>query len=291
MPVKDLNKIQKIELLVSFLDEDNAEILKNVEHELLLLNEDENVILRQILIDIENPIIANRLKNIVIHNNFRFWESTLLLWLKDPERKLFDLLAIISGIEYPNLDYKSLKSRFDKLLKEVWTAFSPEISALDVVKILKSAIFDVYKFKAILYESTTIKHFMINDVLANKETNNLFLNIFYLSLTRALQIPVVPLKINGNIMLGFENKSPYNISFLDNDFLFFIDNYLLEPYPEEALRKNFKIDIDTKLTYTSFTDTEIALMLLNWLSGLYEKDSKVLQSESIKEIIKLIEKM
>lgn len=289
MPAKDLNTSQKIELLISFLDEDNAEILKNIENELLLLNEDENLILKLSVNDIENPAIANRIKNIVTLNHFRLCETELLFWLKSRKRKLFDLLTIIARIEYPDLDSKALKEYFDKILKEIWTAIPPDVSALDLVKLLKSIIYKMHNFKDVPYNLTTIKHLMINDVFIKKETNNLFLNIIYLSIVRELDIPIVPLKINGLIILGFGNKPPYDISFFYNAFLFFIDNSSFEPYPEAKLRKKFKINVGDKLPFNTFTDAEIAIMLLKWLSALYEQDKKMMLSEKIKEMIRKCE--
>jgi hypothetical protein len=291
MSAKDLNTIQKIELLVSFLDEDNAEILKNIEAELFLLNEEENLILKQSVNDLENSVIANRVKNIIVLNHFRFFETELLFWLKSKNHNLFNLLTIIARIEYPELDCKSLKLYFDKMLKEIWTAIPPNISALDLIKLLKSIIYKVHDFKEIPYNLSNIKHLMINDVLIKKETNILFLNILYLSITRELGIPVVPLKINGLIILGFKNKPPYSINFLDNDFLFFIDNSSFEPYPEAKLKEKIKINSDEELTYISFTDLEIAIMLLKCLCALYEKEKNTMLSDKINGMIERIEEV
>jgi len=289
MPEKKRKAIEKINLLISFLDEENDEILMSIEKELLSLNKQENTILKQLISDIDNPDISRRIKNIVILNNFRFSETELLHWLSINDKSLFDLLTIIAKIEYPDLDCKSLRIHYDKILKEVWTSIPAEFSPLDVAKLLKSAFFNVQKFKMLPSNSIIVRHFMINDVLQTKETNKLFLNILYICIARDLGIPIVPLMIESLLILAFENKEPYNISFIDNKFLFFIDNTTLSPYPDAKLRQKFNIKEDVDLPYERFTDTEIATTLLNWLDNLYLQNKKELLSERIKSLIEKIE--
>ena len=279
---------EKISLLISFLDEDNDDIINSIEHELLSLNEQENTILRQFISEIEKPEILDRANRIVNDNHFRFSENDFMHWLGSSEKNIFDLLLIIAKIEYPDLDCKSLKSHYNKMLKEVWASIPAESSSLDIAKLLKSFFFSLHQFKIQTSSTSTVKHIMINDVLSTKEINKLFLNIFYLCMAKDLGIPITPIMIDGLMILAFENKKPYNISFIDNEFLFFIDNTTLTPYPEAKLRERFNFNEDEVLPYTAFSKVELAVTLLNWLIAFYLKEKKEDLSRKIETLIEMI---
>jgi len=288
MPEKKKKAKEKISLLISFLDEENDEILQNIEHELLSLNKQENTILKQLLGDIENPEILNKVNNIVALNNFKFSETELFHWLSSSEKNLYELLTIIAEIEYPDLNGASLKLHYDKMLRDIWASIPAESSSLDVAKLLKFYLITTQKFKLAPPDSVSVKHIMINDVLNTRETNKIFLNIFFLGIARGLGIPITPLMIDGLLIMAFENKKPYTISFIDNKYLFFIDSTTLSPYPEAKLREKFSIKEEEELPVSPFSDVEIVLTLLNYLGSFYLQNKKELISDKIKSLIELI---
>ncbi len=133
-PKKTDAAAEKIKLLISFLDEDNEEIIENIEKELLRIDPETNNLLISQLAENENYKISERLIYITKNNLLRFFEDHLFEWVNNPDRKIFDLLFIIARLEYPALNKAALDGYYDKILKKLWLKIENESSALDVTQ-------------------------------------------------------------------------------------------------------------------------------------------------------------
>jgi len=292
MTLNTTKNTEELKLLVSFLDEENNDVLGSIYNELLKIDKKSNEFLSHMSTEFDTPIIYTKLKEIIALNNFRYFEEDILEAIENDEKSLFELLCIVAKVEYPNINLQSLKYHFDSIVKDIWLGLTADMSALDVANHIKYSLFNKLNIKHIPNNKVHIKHLTINDVLVEKKTINVFLNLFYLCITEALNIPVVALKIFGILVLAFENTGQYAIGFFDATYLFFIDNSTLNPYPEMHLREKFNISDSIKIetVCANYSKSALVNMLIRWFSVVYDGNGDLNKAQKLKELSEKLKK-
>lgn len=289
-PKKTDAAAEKIKLLISFLDEDNEEIIENIEKELLRIDPETNNLLISQLVENENYKISERLIYITKNNLLRFFEDHLFEWVNNPDRKIFDLLFIIARLEYPALNKAALDGYYDKILKKLWLKIENESSALDVTQTIIT--FLKVSFEINFFEEPHIEQMHINKVFETNEFCPPMLDFLLLAIAQDLKIPVVPIGFEKKTAhayykfwaLAFENKAPYNISFFDQPYLFFILTWSLLPIPESELFKRVELK-EGGLNRHCLSARELVVVLLRKLAYLYKSEKNLFYADKLEALM------
>ena len=265
---------EKIELLVSFLNETDAVAIQNITTELTSLNYEGNNILKELLHTLNSTEATKRLKRIIEVNNLRIIESDILKAAHNNKLSLLDWLCFINKLEYPDLDTAAIKTHVGKMAKDIWLRFESNDNPIDAAENLTHFFTKEGRFKIIPIEEANVKHFLLNDVLTTGEVALLFLNILYVCIAQLTGLPIVPLRLADNLFVAFENKGDYNISIISNRYLFFIDTVSFEPFAESTVPAEFRDKGSGKLVLEPHTNSTLASILIEWMATCAEKNQQ-----------------
>ncbi len=293
MTLPNTDKVERIRLMVSFLDEDNEDILTNIENELLSLDPEGNNLLINEIVESNNYKVKERLLYISRQNLLRFFEHTLYEWIESKDKRIFEFLFIIAQLEYPALDKEALLKFYDKILKKIWLKIESESSALEATQAVVTFLKINFQWK--IFDGQQIKHLHINKVFSTYELCSPMLDYLFLAIAQDLGIPITALKYEKkaktafyrHLIFAFENKEPYTISFIQQPHLFYLLPQSLMPLPEKEIREKFNIDGD-ELNLTAMHAAEIAAIFINKLAYLYKQEKQMFYAEKLEGIVERI---
>jgi len=292
MPQKTTDSAERIKLLISFLDEENEEIIQNIEKELLCLNPDENNMLISEIQETDIYLIKERIYYISKQNQLRFFEDSIIEWINS-DKRIYELLCIIAKLEGPALNREALDKFYDKMLKEVWLKIEDESSALEVIQTVVT--FLKKNFEWPFFDKDEVGHMLINKVLSSFKFCPPMLDFLFLAMLQDLHIPVKTLKYEKQtrnayfkfLIFAFENKEPYNISFFEQPILFYILPQTLFPIPEIELIKRYDLPIE-KLKLAEFSPGELVAVFLRKLAHLYRQEKNLIYAEKMESLTQKI---
>ncbi|MDD3876131.1 MAG: hypothetical protein PHT69_05890 [Bacteroidales bacterium] len=266
----------RIKLLVSFLNDEDAVVISSVEEELMAIPHKYLPVLKEIQCDIEEEIIQKKLAGIILKKSFNEIELKILSWIQNPH-DIFVPFDIIAKMEHQN---RAVKSKFDMHYCgfDVFIDLGNCSSALDVVETL------INRVSLFLRDSGYLK---TNTVLFIKEKlppwfSSAFINtIPFLAIAQRYDIPIVPLKVNESFVLAYKNTGDYEISFIEDPYLAIIilddnENTQIVSF-NESLNNGILNDID------ELNNVELFSMFLKMLL-IHYKDTNIQLFESIRNL-------
>lgn len=167
----------KIQALISLLDDPSDEVFSTVEGELL---KEEVDIVPALEKAWETTIDANyqrRLENLIHNLQFRDVKGRIRNWLNSPEDDLLYGAWLVSKYQYPELKYEDLNDKINQLRKDVWLELNDHLTALEKVRIINHVLFDVHNFSRNNSNFMAPQNSFICDVFDTKKGNPISLSV------------------------------------------------------------------------------------------------------------------
>ncbi|TCO08897.1 transglutaminase-like domain-containing protein [Natronoflexus pectinivorans] len=196
----DKNKIQA---LITLLDDPNEEIFSTVEGELLKEEVD-------IIPDLEkawemtfDSTHQKRLENLIHNIQFKNVKSGFRNWLANSEDDLLYGAFLVSKYQYPELTYESINDKINQLRKDVWLELNDHLTALEKVRIINHILFDVHGYTRNNSNFMAPQNSFICDVLDTRKGNPISLSVIYSVIALRLGIPVYGVNLPKNFILAY----------------------------------------------------------------------------------------
>ncbi|ASB50071.1 transglutaminase-like domain-containing protein [Alkalitalea saponilacus] len=196
----DKNKIQA---LITLLDDPNEEIFSTVEGELLKEEVD-------IIPDLEKAWETTfdskhqkRLENLIHNIQFKNVKSGFRSWLANSEDDLLYGAYLVSKYQYPELTYQSINDKINQLRKDVWLELNDHLTALEKVRIINHILFDVHGYTRNNSNFMAPQNSLICDVLDTRKGNPISLSVIYSVIALRLGIPVYGVNLPKNFILAY----------------------------------------------------------------------------------------
>jgi len=229
---KEKIKKKEIKALVSLLDDDDSEVLRNVESKLLSLGSGVIPVLENEWERNFSPIIQKRIEEIIHTLQFEFLKDRLSAWHKAKTHDLLKGMWMVATYQYPDLDFNKLKEEIEQIYYDAWVEFKPDLHPYDQVKVLNGVIFSKLKFSANTKNFHSPSNSMLNIVLESRKGNPITLCTIYLLVAKKLKLPIYGVNLPNLFILTYKTKElQFYINAFNRGLIFLkedIDNYVSE---------------------------------------------------------------
>lgn len=229
-----------------------------------------------------NPILQQRIENLIHELQFELVKSRLKLWKESGAMDIIEGFWIISTYRYPDYSFATLKEELDQLYYEVWPHIRENLHPIDQIKVMNSIFFDQLKFGANTKNFHAITNSFINIVLENRKGNPISLCVIYMYIAQKLGFKVFGVNLPNLFVLTYKHESiQFYINVFNRGLIFNkvdIDNYLAQL----NLPQNDSY-------YQPCTSLEIVRRVFRNLMMAYEKAGELERKAEVEELIKVLD--
>ncbi|ADY53184.1 hypothetical protein Pedsa_2642 [Pseudopedobacter saltans DSM 12145] len=277
----------EIPALIKLLDDPDPEIFKHIEDKLLSYGEEIVSYLESEWEKSFNPILQERLINLIHKIQFQNIKIDLELWFNSGSFDLLRGILIVNRYQYPDLNEQKVINQIEEIKREVWMQMMYESSPSEKVKLINHVFYTIYGFSGNTTNHKDPQNSYISQVLESKRGNQISLAIIYSIVAQKLDIPIYGVNLPQHFILAYideENQTQY-----DNDVLFYINvfnrGYIFGRRDIDLFLKQLKIQPDRSF-YEPCSNVDIIKRVLRNLISSYEELGS---EEKVKEIRQLLE--
>lgn len=230
----------QLDALISLLDDSDWEVKRHVREKLISMGAAVIPVLEQKWEASFNPLLQKELEDLVHDLQFDQVKRRLQEWNASADQDLLEGLWILNTFQYPELELETLKAAVHQLYVEAWTALSPDLEALDQVKILNHVLFKQLQFSGNTKNFHSPSNSMLSMVLETKKGNPITLCCIYLLVAKKLDLPIHGVNLPNLFVLTYLlPETPFYINAFNKGVIFTrkdIESYLehLKIAPKEA---------------------------------------------------------
>jgi regulator of sirC expression with transglutaminase-like and TPR domain len=282
----------KIDALIALLDDTDAEVISAVTDNLLKQGLEVIPRLEKVWESTLNEKLQERLESVIHNIQFETTKKNLNNWISSGANSILEGAGYLAQFQFPEISLEKLDAEIERIKNDIWLEINNNLTALEKVKILNYVIFDLHKYSRNTSNFYSPQNSYINQVIETKKGNPISLAIIYMAVTYKLHLPVYGVNLPKNFILAYKDEyRQSDASDETQDILFYIN-----PYNKGAVlgekeinyfiqQQQFKPD---KSYYTTCSNREIVLRLINNLILSYEKLGFNDKIDRLKELIKVI---
>lgn len=195
--------LNEINALVSLLDDDDQEVFQLVSNQLGSLGVDGIPVLEAAWEHIGEPIIQEKIEDIIQKIQFDNLKDLLNIWIKSGGENLLDGVILVAKFQYPELDESKIINQIDKIIQSVWIELNNGLTPLEEVRVINHVFFNLLAFHGDLEHPFEPNNGYINLVLDSKKGNSLILGIIYSLVAKQLNIPIYGVNLPYHFILAY----------------------------------------------------------------------------------------
>lgn len=197
---------KEIQAILTLLDDPDSEIYEVVYNSLLEKGIDVIPDLEKAWEKSDNPLIQDRIENIIYKIQLNFTHTNLNRWVKDGCNDLLEGAYIICRYQYPDLGFFEILNPIEKIKHDIGLELNENLTALEKVKILNHIIFEIHKFSGNSNNYYSPQNSFLNQVLLSKKGNPISLGIIYISIAQKLNLPIYGVNLPKNFILAYKDE-------------------------------------------------------------------------------------
>ncbi len=288
-------KKERINALITLLDDPSDEIFNSVELELL---KEEVVIVPQLELAWESTHddrCQQRIENIIHSLQLKDVTSRLRKWAATPNRKLLEGAWLIARYQYPELRLEEVTQTIDVLRKDIWLELNEHLTPLEKVRIINHILFDVHGFSRNSGNPTSPQNSFICDVLDTKRGNPISLSVVYSVIAQRLGLPIYGVNLPKNFLLAWVDHTALRNSeslFPASSVLFYINpinkGTVMGRREIEFFIKKQKLEYHPSY-YTPCSDMDVIRRMFRNLLLAYESMGQTDKSKEIRMFLAILD--
>lgn len=246
--------------------------------------------LESILEQTNNPIIQNRINNLISTLNFNFVKTQLIKWKKSTTQNLMTGVYLIDRIAMPDLNYNHLKMELKNMKKTIWLELSVELSPLEKANILIKILKEYFKIEIIECKNAQSIDFSCFNLIQSKKGNSYAVSIFLLLMFNEFNINAKLINfLNYNIIVFKKFKS---IKYKNDqaNHLFYLNSFDLELINTSTLENYCKLNniYIMKEFYNEKNNLQILIDLVAGILFRLQEANNILEVEKYKQILQIL---
>jgi len=220
---------KEIDAMIRLLDDPDTEIFNHIETRLVSMGKEVIPILENEWEVNFNPLIQNRIENIIHKIQFENVLISLKDWAENASENLLQGAILVAKYQYPDLDAEKIGIQIEQMTRDIWLELNDNLTALEKVRILNNFMFKVFDFSGNTTNYHAPQNSFINIVLESKKGNPLSLSILYSLIAQKLEIPILGVNLPEHFIVAYmdevgivpykpEEKTPSAVLFYINPF-------------------------------------------------------------------------
>lgn len=194
---------QKLQALISLLDDPDQAVFEMVEKELLQEKTLQIEQLEHVWETSFDELIQSRIEDLIQQMQFRETSRKIRNWSTQPDVNLFEGFFLISQYQYPELKLKTIESQLKKISSDVWLEINNRLTSIEKITVLNHILYDVNKFSINHSNLLLPQNFYLNQLLETKKGNSISLAILYTIIARELGFPIKMFDFPGTPLLAY----------------------------------------------------------------------------------------
>ncbi|MDD2563165.1 MAG: transglutaminase family protein [Salinivirgaceae bacterium] len=193
--------------LLSLLDDPSEEIFQSVSKKLL---QQGSAAISELTLAWEqstNPLLQNRLENIIDEIEFQDLYNLFKTWLANKDGEYVYGIFLLEKILYPGLDYIQFLDNFNKVYKAVWLEINDYLTPIERVKLINRVLFTNLKFKGENSKKTSGVDYSVSRLLKTKNGSQYSLALLYLALAQKLDFPIFGTALQSHSILCYKKNT------------------------------------------------------------------------------------
>ena len=286
----DRNKVQA---LISLLDDPSDEIFATVEGELLKEEVDIVPDLEKAWETTADAIYQRRLENLIHTLQFKDVKARLRSWLTVSEDELLYGAYLVAKYQYPDLKYEDVNNKINLIRKDVWLELNDHLTALEKVRIINHIFFDVHGFTRNNTNFMAAQNSLICDVLDTRKGNPVSLSVIYSVIAQRSGVPIYGVNLPKNFVMAYLDEGGDLASVNKGEeisVLFYINainkGAVLGRKEIEFFVRQQKLEPSVSY-YLPCSNKDIGQRMLNHLVYAFESSNQHEKVEEVKELLSL----
>lgn len=200
----------EISALITLLDDEDPEVFTNVTERLVSYGTAVIPILEGSWEESFNPLLHERIEDIISKIHFTQLKEDFIEWLKDEDKDLLRGAILVAKFHFPDLDESEVYVQIDKVKQKIWLELGSYLTPLEKINVFNQIFYKTLGFNGNYNDKPETKHYCINAVLDSKNGNSISLGIIYLIVAQQLSLPVYGINLYRHFILSYQKD------FIDN---------------------------------------------------------------------------
>lgn len=276
--------------LIRLLDDPDQEIYDHVHDKLLSYGNDAIEYLESAFEQAFDPILQERIANLVHEIQFGIIKNDLRLWLHGGAFDLLQGILIINRYQYPDLDEQKVINQIEAIKRDIWIHMNNEASPPEQVKLINHVFYSIYGFSGNTANHQDPQNSYISQVLETKKGNQISLAIIYSIIAQKLDIPVYGVNLPQHFILAYMDETQQ--SNFEGGVLFYINafnkGFIFGRRDVDMFLKQLNLKSE-KQFYEPCSNTEIIKRVLRNLISAYEQLGSPEKVKELNELMAIME--
>lgn len=281
----------KINALVSLLDDPDDEIFSEIKSQLLTLGTEAIPFLENAWETSFDTTLQKRAEEIIHDIQYNSVSNELENWIKNGAVDLIEGVVAVARYQYPDLKTDAVKQQLNEIKNDIWLELNSNLTALEIVRVVNHIFFDIHGFTGNTTNFHAPQNSFINIVMETKKGNPLMLSILYIYLAEQLDLPIFGVNLPEHFVLAYTDNEQKKSDWKNADVLFYIN-----PFSKGTVFSKKDIDQFLKQIKLEHNDSyykpcDNVKMLERLLRNLSNSFDKIAYPQKAKEINNLLNKL
>jgi regulator of sirC expression with transglutaminase-like and TPR domain len=281
----------KINALVSLLDDPDYEVFSEIKSQLLTLGSEAIPFLENAWETSFDTTLQKRAEEIIHDIQYNSVSNELENWIKNGGVDLIEGVVAVARYQYPDLKTDAIKQQLNEIKNDIWLELNSNLTALEIVRVVNHIFFDIHGFTGNTTNFHAPQNSFINIVIETKKGNPLMLSILYIYLAEQLDLPIFGVNLPEHFVLAYTDNEQKKSDWKNADVLFYIN-----PFSKGTVFSKKDIDQFLKQIKLEHHDSyykpcDNVKMLERLLRNLSNSFDKIAYPQKAKEINNLLTKL
>jgi regulator of sirC expression with transglutaminase-like and TPR domain len=218
------NEQKRLEALVSLLDEPDDLAYLKIREQIFGFGKDALPGLEKTLENTFNPMIQERVGEIMQKIRHENLFQDLLDWARLGSSDLLKGYYLVTRSQYPEAVEHELIKQVEQLRMDIWLELNDNLTALENVKVINHILFEINRFEGNKINLNAPQNQYLNTLLESRKGSPLSLGMLYIILASKLNLPVYGVNLPQHFILAYLAETDIAEP-TDDDVLFYINPF------------------------------------------------------------------
>ncbi len=280
----------EVNYLIQLLDDPDPEVFGHVHDKLLSYGGAAVEPLEAAFAQAFDPILQERIANLVHEIQFANLKDDLQLWLQSGAFDLLQGALIINRYQYPDLDEQRVINQIEEIKRDIWLQMMNESSPVEQVRLINHVFYSIYGFSGNITNHQDAQNSYISQVMESKKGNQISLAIIYSIIAQKLDIPVYGVNLPQHFVLAYLDEGSQ--SDFESGILFYINAFnrgaVFGRRDIDMFLKQLKLTPD-KQFYEPCSNVDIIKRVLRNLISAYEQTGAAEKVNELNELLEIVD--
>ena len=197
----------EIHSLIKLLDDPDKEIFDHIHDKIFSYGEEAIEFLESAFEKAFDPILQERIANLVHEIQFSIVKEELKLWYQGGSFDLLQGVLTINKYQYPDLDEQKVINQIEAIKRDVWLQMIYDASPAEQIKLINHVFYNIHGFTGNTTNHQDPQNSYLSQVLETKKGNQISLAIIYSIIAQKLDIPVYGVNLPQHFILAYVDES------------------------------------------------------------------------------------